>query len=65
MKLAVLGATGQTGQFLVSQALQQGHDVTALVRNVTKLTIQHKNLKVFHYLNIKQHNILLYKAKDF
>ncbi|XP_030420783.1 uncharacterized protein At2g34460, chloroplastic-like [Gopherus evgoodei] len=46
MKLSVLGATGQSGQFLVSQALQQGHEVTALVRNVTKLTVQHKNLKV-------------------
>ncbi|XP_053319081.1 flavin reductase (NADPH)-like [Spea bombifrons] len=46
MKLAILGATGQTGLFLVNQALQQGHEVTALVRNVSKITIQHENLKV-------------------
>ncbi|XP_062991529.1 flavin reductase (NADPH)-like [Elgaria multicarinata webbii] len=46
MKLSVFGATGQTGQFLVQQALEKGHEVTALVRNVTKLTIQHQNLKV-------------------
>ncbi|XP_053107825.1 uncharacterized protein LOC128325934 isoform X2 [Hemicordylus capensis] len=46
MKLSVLGASGQTGQFLVKQALEQGHEVTALVRNVAKLPIQHQNLKV-------------------
>lgn len=46
MKIAVVGATGQTGQQLVSQALQQGHMVTALVRNPGKLTVTHENLKV-------------------
>ncbi|KAL7836677.1 hypothetical protein AOLI_G00279610 [Acnodon oligacanthus] len=46
MKIAVLGATGQTGQQLVGQALQQGHIVTAIVRNLGKLTITHDNLKV-------------------
>ncbi|XP_028313466.1 flavin reductase (NADPH)-like [Gouania willdenowi] len=46
MKIAVLGATGQTGQFLVNQALQQGHMVTAIVRNPAKLTQLHSNLKV-------------------
>ncbi|KAM4710558.1 flavin reductase (NADPH)-like [Discoglossus pictus] len=47
MKLAILGATGQTGLYLVSQALEQGHEVTALVRNVNKMeAMQHKNLKV-------------------
>ncbi|KAK2837932.1 hypothetical protein Q5P01_015144 [Channa striata] len=46
MKIAVLGATGQTGQYLVHQALQQGHTVTAIVRNPAKLTVHHDNLKV-------------------
>uniref|UniRef100_A0A8C7GS38 Flavin reductase (NADPH) n=1 Tax=Oncorhynchus kisutch TaxID=8019 RepID=A0A8C7GS38_ONCKI len=46
MKIAVLGATGQTGQYLVNQALQQGHSVTAIVRNPGKLTVQHEKLKV-------------------
>ncbi|KAJ6657458.1 hypothetical protein lerEdw1_002393 [Lerista edwardsae] len=46
MKLSVLGATGQTGQFLVKQALDQGHVVTALVRNAAKLPLEHQNLKV-------------------
>ncbi|XP_004575692.3 flavin reductase (NADPH) [Maylandia zebra] len=46
MKIAVVGATGQTGQYLVNQALLQGHVVTALVRNPGKLTVTHENLKV-------------------
>ncbi|XP_051532764.1 flavin reductase (NADPH)-like [Myxocyprinus asiaticus] len=46
MKIAVLGATGQTGQQLVNQALQQGHTVTAIVRNPAKLTVTHECLKV-------------------
>ncbi|XP_048402901.1 flavin reductase (NADPH)-like [Stegostoma tigrinum] len=46
MRLLVLGATGQTGQLLVRQALDHGHMVKAIVRTPSKLTIQHDNLKV-------------------
>jgi len=52
MKIAVLGATGQTGQQLVNQALQQGHSVTAVVRNPEKLTVTHENLKVNNRINM-------------
>uniref|UniRef100_UPI00358F6CBE flavin reductase (NADPH) n=1 Tax=Myxine glutinosa TaxID=7769 RepID=UPI00358F6CBE len=45
-KLVVLGATGQTGQCVVQQALQQGHVVVAIVRNPEKMKITHNNLKV-------------------
>uniref|UniRef100_A0A8C4NN42 NAD(P)-binding domain-containing protein n=1 Tax=Eptatretus burgeri TaxID=7764 RepID=A0A8C4NN42_EPTBU len=45
-KLAVLGATGQTGQCVVQQALQHGHVVVAIVRNPQKMKISHSNLKV-------------------
>jgi hypothetical protein len=37
MKLFILGATGNSGQRLVRQALGRGHQVTALVRNAVKL----------------------------
>ncbi|XP_068616923.1 flavin reductase (NADPH)-like [Brachionichthys hirsutus] len=46
MKIVVLGATGQTGQYMVNQALQQGHTVTAIVRNPGKITVRHDDLKV-------------------
>ena len=36
MKLLVIGATGATGKEIVSQALAQGHAVTALMRNPAK-----------------------------
>jgi len=36
MKLLVIGATGGTGKEIVSQALAQGHAVTALVRDAAK-----------------------------
>jgi nucleoside-diphosphate-sugar epimerase len=36
MHLAVLGATGRTGVPLVTQALERGHSVAALVRSPTK-----------------------------
>jgi putative NADH-flavin reductase len=37
MKLIVLGATGGTGVEIVSQALERGHSVTALVRSPERL----------------------------
>lgn len=39
MKLTIFGATGRTGQHLLQQALEAGHEVTALVRSPAKLTI--------------------------
>ena len=44
--LLVLGATGATGQLVVSQALAAGHSVTALVRSPEKITTTHPNLTV-------------------
>jgi putative NADH-flavin reductase len=45
MKLTIFGATSATGKHLVDQALQAGHEVTAFVRDETKLTIKHERLK--------------------
>jgi putative NADH-flavin reductase len=42
----VLGATGGTGQQLVAQALQQGHLVTALVRDPQRLAIASDRLRI-------------------
>ena len=36
MKLLIIGATGATGREIVTQALSQGHEVTALVRDATR-----------------------------
>jgi len=46
MKIAVFGASGKTGILVVYQALNQGHTVTAFARQPSKVTIQHKNLRI-------------------
>jgi putative NADH-flavin reductase len=43
-KLLILGATGGTGQQLLTQALQAGHDVTAFARSPEKISVQHDRL---------------------
>jgi len=45
-RILVLGATGGTGQQLVSQALEQGHLVTALVRNPERMTTTSERVRV-------------------
>jgi putative NADH-flavin reductase len=40
MKITIVGATGGIGRCLVEQATAAGHDVTALVRNPSKLQAQ-------------------------
>lgn len=47
-RLLIVGATGGTGRQLVAQALERGYRVTALVRNPSKLQIDHPQLTVVH-----------------
>jgi len=44
MKLAIFGATGNTGIELVKQALEEGHTVSAFVRDPARLAIEDSNL---------------------
>lgn len=46
MRLLVFGATGATGQQIVMQGLQQGHELTVFVRNPAKLTFRDDRLRV-------------------
>src|SRR6266851_9627955 len=47
MKLTIFGATGATGKSLTEQALAAGHDVTAVVRDATRLSVPaHPRLRV-------------------
>ncbi len=46
MKLLIIGGTGGTGRELINQALEQGHHVTALVRNPERVNVTHQQLKV-------------------
>ena len=46
MKLVVFGATGKTGQEIVKQSLAQGYEVTAFVRDPSKMALEHDDLKI-------------------
>jgi putative NADH-flavin reductase len=45
-RVLIVGATGGTGRQLVAQALEQGFEVTALVRNPSALRIEHSRLRI-------------------
>jgi uncharacterized protein YbjT (DUF2867 family) len=47
-KLLIAGATGHSGKLLTKLALEQGYDVSVLVRDEQKIAdIEHPNLHVF------------------
>jgi len=45
-RVLIVGATGGTGRQLVTQALERGFTVTALVRNPSRLRVDHRRLTV-------------------
>lgn len=46
MNVALFGATGKTGAYLLPALLERGHTVRALVRDAAKVTLTHPNLTV-------------------
>jgi putative NADH-flavin reductase len=46
MKVTIFGATGFSGQAILAEVLKQGHEVTILVRDASKIPIKHKNLTI-------------------
>ncbi|MEH7451013.1 NAD(P)-dependent oxidoreductase [Gottfriedia acidiceleris] len=38
MKIGIIGATGKAGNLILKEAVERGHEVTAIVRNASKLT---------------------------
>lgn len=59
MNIVIFGATGSIGQELVTQALTEGHCVTAFLRNPAKSQLNHGKLKlmqgdVLDYVSVKK-----------
>jgi len=46
MNITIFGASGRTGLLLMDKALQQGHQVTAFVRQASRVTVRHPRLQV-------------------
>ncbi|MBY7120557.1 SDR family oxidoreductase [Bacillus sp. 16GRE42] len=44
-KIAILGANGKAGKFLVNEALEKGYQVKILTRNSNNMTITNENLE--------------------
>ncbi|WP_232697733.1 NAD(P)-dependent oxidoreductase [Brevibacillus daliensis] len=40
MKIGIIGASGKAGSFIMKEAIDRGHEVTAIVRNASKLSDQ-------------------------
>src|SRR6478736_2186823 len=55
MKIGVIGATGKAGQLIMEEAKQRGHEVTAIVRNASKLKNQ---------TNVMEKDIFAITSKD-
>ena len=45
-KIVLIGASGFVGSAILKEALDRGHNVTAVVRHPEKITVVHKNLVV-------------------
>ncbi|EMI9089817.1 SDR family oxidoreductase [Bacillus cereus group sp. RP37] len=45
-KIAILGANGKAGKFLVKQALEKGYQVKILTRNSNNMTITNENVEI-------------------
>lgn len=44
MKIGIIGATGKAGNLILKEAASRGHEVTAIVRNASK--VEDKSLNV-------------------
>jgi putative NADH-flavin reductase len=46
MKVIIFGATGFSGQAILAETIKQGHEVTVLVRDTSKVQFKHNNLTI-------------------
>ena len=61
MKIALIGASGLVGTAVLNEAINRGHEVTAIVRSPEKITLQNKKLKAVKadVNNIEETSLLL------
>ncbi|OCG70542.1 NADH-flavin reductase [Gilliamella sp. Occ3-1] len=64
MKIAVIGASGKTGQLLVKEAISRDHDVTAIVRKpnqhlAPKAAVLIKDLFELTYADLKPYDVII------
>lgn len=57
MKIAIIGAKGKAGKLILEEALQRGHEVTAIVRNAEKLDLDTVAVIETSILNLTQQDL--------
>ena len=56
MRILIIGGNGQTGRFAVDEALQRGHNITALIRNPSTLVAK-EGLKIVKGTPLEPSNV--------
>lgn len=64
MKIGIIGATGKAGSLILKEAVERGHDVTAIVRDASKLTnksvnVIEKNILDLTTEDVKQFDVVV------
>ncbi|KQL40052.1 hypothetical protein AN960_08825 [Bacillus sp. FJAT-25509] len=71
MKIGIIGATGKAGNLILKEAVERGHEVTAIVRSASKLTnkevpVLEKDLLDLNSNDLKQFDVVVnaFKAAE-
>ena len=48
MKIILIGATGFVGSHILTEALNRGHEVHAIGRDLNKLQVKNENLSLYN-----------------
>ncbi|TYR79353.1 NAD(P)-dependent oxidoreductase [Priestia megaterium] len=64
MKVGIIGATGKAGKLILAEAVARGHEITAIVRNASKVehdqvTIIEKELLALETADVKQFDVVV------
>ena len=54
MRIGIIGATGKVGNLVLEEAIDRGHDVTAIVRNASKLSNSNINVLEKKYTTLQR-----------
>ena len=62
MKVVVFGASGKTGKEIVEQALAQDHEVTAFVREPSRMTLENETMSMGDRLRLVSGDVFDFSA---
>ncbi|MBD8006731.1 NAD(P)-dependent oxidoreductase [Bacillus norwichensis] len=62
MKIGIIGASGKAGSLILQEAVERGHDVTAIVRDASKVTNKQVTVVEKNIFDIKSRDIEAFDA---